>query len=178
MIGKTFGIFQQVSKLLSRSNAESKIEDKLLGNFVIPLDGKMLSLSKVPDEVFSQKIMGDGFAIEPDNGEVVSPVDGIVSTILDSKHAVGIKADNGLELIVHFGIDTVELKGEGFTALVRAGDQIKAGQALLSVDIDFVKGKAASVITPIVFTNLSGQTVLIDEGKVVKRGQKHAVALA
>lgn len=148
-----------------------------LGVIVAPLDGKILSLSQVPDKVFSQKVVGDGFAIEPANGEVVSPVNGTVSTVLDSKHAVGITADNGLELIVHFGIDTVNLKGEGFSALVNAGDKVKAGQPLLKVDLDVVRAKAPSIITPIIFTNLDGRTVVAPEGKIVKSGQKIDISL-
>ena len=143
-----------------------------LGVFVAPLDGKIMEISQVPDQVFSQKIMGDGFAIEPINGEVVSPVDGTVVSLLESKHAVAILADNGLELIVHFGMDTVNLKGEGFTAFVKEGDKIKAGQAMLKVDFESVKGKVPSVITPIVFTNLpAGQTVEVKKGQSVKRGE-------
>jgi len=148
-----------------------------IDGFVAPLDGKILSLSKVPDQVFSQKIVGDGFAIEPTSGEVVSPVNGTVGTILDSKHAVGITADSGVELIVHFGIDTVNLKGEGFTALVNVGDKVKAGQPLLKVDLELVKSKAPSIITPVIFTNLSGETVTVPEGKTVKRGQKIDISL-
>jgi len=143
-----------------------------LGLFVAPLDGKILDISKVPDKVFSQKIMGDGFAIEPLNGHVISPVDGTVTSLLDSKHAVGITADNGLEIIVHFGMDTVNLQGEGFTALIKQGDKIKAGQAMLTVDFANVKAKVPSVITPIVFTNLpAGKTVQIQDGQTVKRGE-------
>lgn len=115
--------------------------------------------------------MGDGFAIEPVNGEVVSPVDGTVSVVHSSKHAVGITANNGLELIIHFGIDTVNLKGEGFTTLVNVGDKVKAGQPILKVDLELVKGKVASVITPIIFTNLGAKSVAVQAGENVKRGQ-------
>jgi glucose PTS system EIICBA or EIICB component len=145
--------------------------------FVAPLDGKIISLSDVPDKVFSQKMVGDGFAIEPTNGEVVSPVNGTVSAVLDSKHAVGITTNNGLELIVHFGIDTVNLKGEGFTAFVNVGDKIKAGQLLLKVDLELVKSKAPSIITPVVFSNLTGQTITVQVGKNVKRGQSMDISL-
>jgi PTS system D-glucosamine-specific IIC component len=148
-----------------------------LDRFVAPLDGKILSLSEVPDKVFSQKVVGDGFAIEPTSGEVVSPVNGTVSVVLDSKHAVGITADSGLELIVHFGVDTVNLKGEGFTALVNVGDKVSAGQQLLKVDLELVKSKVPSVITPVVFTNLSGEAVAVQEGKQVKRGQSMDISL-
>lgn len=143
-----------------------------LGTFVAPLDGVIMELSKVPDQVFSQKIMGDGFAIEPINGEVISPVDGTVVSLLESKHAVAILADNGLELIVHFGMDTVNLKGEGFTAFVKEGDTLKAGQPMLKVDIESIKGKVPSLITPVVFTNLpEGKKVEVKDGQSIKRGE-------
>jgi len=142
-----------------------------LGAFVAPLDGKIMEIGKVPDKVFSQKIMGDGFAIEPINGHVASPVNGVVTTLMESKHAVALTADNGLEMIVHFGMDTVELQGEGFTALVKEGDKVKAGQPLLTVDFATVKGKVPSVITPVVFTNLpEGKSVKVKDGQAVKRG--------
>lgn len=152
--------------------------DATLGVFVAPLDGKIMELSKVPDKVFSQKIMGEGFAIEPFNGHVISPVDGIVVSLPDSKHAVAILADNGLELIVHFGMDTVNLQGEGFAALVKQEDKVKAGQPMLTVDFANVKGKVPSVITPIVFTNLpEGKTVQIRDGQIVKRGDTGFVTI-
>jgi len=122
--------------------------------------------------VFSQKIVGDGFAIEPSNGEVISPVDGTITSVLESKHAVGITADSGLELIVHFGIDTVHLKGEGFTLFVNQGDRVKAGQRIFKADLESIKGKVPSVITPIVFTNLAGRLIIVEEGKMVKRGER------
>ena len=149
-----------------------------LGIFVAPLDGKIMNISNVPDQVFSQKIMGDGFAIEPSNGHVLSPVDGTITSLLDSKHAVGITAENGVEIIVHFGMDTVNLQGEGFTALVQEGDKITAGQPMITVDFDTVKGKVPSVITPIVFTNLpAGKVVTVQEGQIVKRGESGFITI-
>lgn len=147
------------------------LKNPLLGGFVSPLDGRLLSLQEVPDQVFSQKILGDGFAIEPANGKVVSPVDGTVTIIMDSKHAVGLTSHAGLEVIVHFGIDTVNLQGEGFKALVTAGDKVTAGQPLLEVDVNTVKDKVPTIITPIVFTNLTGQTVIVQAGHTVSRGE-------
>ncbi|WP_010234947.1 glucose-specific PTS transporter subunit IIBC [Clostridium arbusti] len=147
-------------------------------SIVSPLDGKIVSITEVPDEVFSQKMMGDGFAIEPSNGELVSPVNGTVTTLFPTKHAVGITAEDGLELLVHFGMDTVNLKGEGFTALVEQGAKVKVGQTILKVNIDEVRTKVPSIITPVVFTNLpEGKTVVINEGTEVKRGQKGIVTI-
>lgn len=146
--------------------------------FVAPIDGKILSITEVPDEVFSQKMMGDGFAIEPANGEVVSPVNGTITTLFPTKHAIGITADNGREILVHFGIDTVNLQGEGIEALVKQGDAIKAGQPLLRVDLAQVRGKVPSVITPIIFTNLAeGETISVKVGQQVKRGQRNIITI-
>lgn len=146
--------------------------------FVAPIDGKILDLSEVPDQVFSQKMMGDGFAIEPANGEVVSPVNGTITTLFPTKHAIGITADNGLELLIHFGIDTVNLNGEGFEALIAQDDKVKVGQPILKVNLDEVKGKVPSVITPVIFTNLTEDKKLaVEFGKQVKRGDKGFITI-
>ncbi|CUH94948.1 PTS system glucose-specific EIICBA component [Propionispora sp. 2/2-37] len=162
---------------LTAQNAISKVEmaatdKKTLTRFVAPLDGKVIRLSQVPDQVFSQKIVGDGFAIEPSHGEVVSPVDGTITSVPESKHAVGITADSGLELIVHIGIDTVNLQGSGFISLVTPGDHVTAGQCILRADLESIKPKVPSLISPVVFTNLSGETVVVKEEKQVKRGEE------
>lgn len=149
----------------------------MIADLVAPLDGRLVGLDKVPDQVFSQKILGDGFAIEPVNGQVVSPVNGIVTTVMDSKHAIGLTSHTGLEIIVHFGIDTVNLCGEGFTVFVKAGDKVKAGQPLFVVDMDEVVDKVPSIITPIIFTNITGQIVTIQEGQTVKRGEPVSIVL-
>jgi glucose-specific phosphotransferase system IIBC component len=142
-------------------------------SFVAPIDGKVLPLTEVPDAVFSQKMMGDGFAIEPANGNVVSPVDGTISAVFPTKHAIGITAEDGSELLIHFGIDTVSLEGKGFELLVEQGAKVKAGQLILKVNLADVKPKVPSIITPIIFTNLAeGQSVSVKAGQQVKRGQK------
>ncbi|WP_055665846.1 glucose-specific PTS transporter subunit IIBC [Desnuesiella massiliensis] len=147
-------------------------------DIAIAMDGKLLDLSQVPDEVFSQKLMGDGFAIEPENGEVVSPVDGTIATVFPTKHAIGITSDNGLEILVHFGIDTVNLKGEGLEAKVSQGDKVKAGQLILKADIESIKGRVPSIITPIIFTNLpEGKAIKVKTGALVRKGQKGLVTI-
>jgi len=145
--------------------------------FVAPIEGKIIDLSQVPDAVFSQKIMGDGFAIEPVNGEVVSPVDGTITTLFPTKHAIGITADNGLEILIHFGIDTVNLQGEGFEALLQQGDKVRVGQKILNVNLNEVRAKVPSVITPVIFTNLADKKVTAKIGEKVKRGQKNIVTI-
>ncbi|EJO5347892.1 PTS transporter subunit IIABC [Clostridium botulinum] len=147
--------------------------------FIAPIEGKILSITDVPDEVFSQKMMGDGFAIEPKNGTVVSPVDGVITTLFPTKHAIGITAENGLELLIHFGIDTVNLKGEGLEALIKQDDKVKAGDPILKVDIDKIKDKVPSIITPIIFTNLTEDQKLeiVKLGKDVKAKEEDIVKI-
>lgn len=139
--------------------------------FVAPLTGEIKDISEVPDQVFSGKMMGDGFAILPSNGTVVSPVNGKVLNVFPTKHAIGLQSDGGKEILIHFGIDTVNLKGEGFEAFVQEGDIVEQGQKLLEVDIEYVKQHAPTVMTPIVFTNLKeGQTVkLLANGNITAK---------
>ncbi|MBS4176646.1 PTS sugar transporter subunit IIA [Lederbergia citrea] len=118
-----------------------------------PLTGTLTSLEEVPDPVFSQKMMGDGMAVKPETGTVVSPVDGDIIQVFPTKHAIGIKAKNGAELLIHIGLETVGMKGEGFTAYVKEGDKVKTGDKLVDFDMGLVTEKAASTITPIIITN-------------------------
>lgn len=118
-----------------------------------PIVGQVVNLSEVPDEVFSGKMVGDGFAIVPSEGKVYAPVTGKIVQIFPTKHAIGIESEDGIELLIHFGIDTVELKGDGFKAYVSAGDKVSKGDLLLDVDLEIVKSHGKSIVTPIVFTN-------------------------
>ena len=114
----------------------------MLENFLAPMKGKLVPLYQVPDPVFAEKMMGDGFAIDPMSGDVFSPVDGTVTSFMaDTRHAVGITADDGTEVLIHIGIDTVTLGGMGFTSLVAQEDRVKAGQLLLQVDLAQIKTK-------------------------------------
>jgi PTS system glucose-specific IIA component len=118
-----------------------------------PLNGKVLDITEVPDPVFSQKMMGEGVAIEPTDGQVVSPIDGEVVSVFPTKHAIGLKTKSGLELLIHIGLETVNLNGEGFESFVAAGDKVKRGDKLISFDLEFIREKAKSTITPIIITN-------------------------
>ncbi|WP_352419735.1 PTS glucose transporter subunit IIA [Proteiniborus sp.] len=132
-----------------------------------PIKGIVKPIEEAPDKVFSQKIMGDGCCIEPEEGIVVSPVNGIIATVFPTKHMIGIKSQKGYEIIIHVGMDTVSLNGEGLTALVDVGDKVKVGDKLLEIDIEKIKDKVPSLVTPIVITNLVNKNVrLIKEGKV------------
>ncbi|MEZ2718866.1 glucose-specific PTS transporter subunit IIBC [Niallia circulans] len=133
-------------------------------SFVAPIKGELVPITDVPDAVFAGKMMGDGFAIIPSEGTVVSPVDGKIVNLFPTKHALGILADNGREILIHFGIDTVKLKGEGFETFVTENDQVKQGQPLLKVNLDYIKENATATITPVVFTNLAeGEAVQINK---------------
>lgn len=121
--------------------------------FIAPLTGTVKKIEDVPDPVFSQKMMGDGIAIEPTDGEVVSPVDGEIVQFFHTRHAIGIRSNTGLEILIHVGLDTVTMNGEGFTGHVKEGDKVKAGDKLISFDLELIKEKATSTITPVVITN-------------------------
>ncbi|MFC4076287.1 glucose-specific PTS transporter subunit IIBC [Salinithrix halophila] len=138
-----------------------------------PMSGKVLPITEVPDEVFSGKMMGDGFAIDPTDGTVVSPVDGKVVNVFPTKHAIGLQGNNGMEILVHVGIDTVQLDGKGFELLVKQDAEVKKGQRLLKVDLDYIKKHAKSAITPVVITNMAeGEKLnLLKEGQTVKYGE-------
>jgi PTS system D-glucosamine-specific IIC component len=145
----------------------------MMKHFLAPLAGTLVSMDQVPDPVFANKLMGDGFAIDPVSGDVISPVDGrITSFMTDTRHAIGITADDGTEILIHIGIDTVTLGGTGFTSMVAQEDRVKAGQLLLQVDLAQIKDKVPSLITPVVFTNLSaGLQVAVSAGREIERGE-------
>lgn len=136
--------------------------------FAAPITGQIIKIENVPDQVFSQKMMGDGFGIDPQDGEVYAPFNGVVKSVFPTKHAIGLETENGLEVLIHMGLDTVNLKGEGFTVYVNEGDQISIGQKIATIDIDAIKDKVPSLVTPIIFTNLKdGQKVkLLKEGLI------------
>ncbi|MFC0015337.1 PTS glucose transporter subunit IIA [Allobacillus sp. GCM10007490] len=141
-------------------------------NFAMPVTGRIIPITDVDDEVFSQKMMGDGFAIEPNDGKIVSPVDGTIVTVFPTKHAIGIESKEGYEVLIHVGLDTVNLNGEGFEQLVTEGDQVTQGDALLTADLQVIKEKAPSTVTPIVFTNLKDDQYV----KILKDGKQDSGA--
>ncbi|MEK4666163.1 glucose-specific PTS transporter subunit IIBC [Niallia sp. FSL R7-0271] len=147
-------------------------------SLVSPIKGQLVPITEVPDPVFAGKMMGDGFAIIPSEGTVVSPVDGKIVNLFPTKHAIGIMADSGREILIHFGIDTVKLKGEGFETLVGENDEVKKGQPLLKVDLDFIKENATSTTTPIIFTNLAeGESVQINKPGNVDLNEEDIISI-
>lgn len=144
---------------------------------VAPISGKVVDLSQVPDEVFSQKMAGDGVAIEPSDDLVVAPADGTISLIFKTNHAFAMTLDNGLELLIHIGIDTVELDGEGFERLGEEGAKVKAGTPIVKINRKFFEEKGYSTITPVLVTNsdtLKEMNCMI--GKTVTAGKDVVIA--
>lgn len=131
-----------------------KVFDRSRTQVVIsPIKGKVIPLAEVEDAAFSSEVMGKGVAIEPSEGKVVSPVNGIVTTLFKTKHAIGITSDNGVEILIHVGMDTVKLAGEYFTAHINQGDAVKAGDLLVEFDIAKIKEAGCEVTTPVIITN-------------------------
>ncbi|QTN01267.1 PTS glucose transporter subunit IICBA [Sediminibacillus dalangtanensis] len=177
--GKTPRSKEDVSQIIDKAkDAEEAPVDLSNLEFASPLSGEILSITEVPDQVFSGKMMGDGFAIKPDQGTIVSPVNGKVLNVFPTKHAIGLQADNGTEILIHIGIDTVKLKGEGFEAKVQEGDFVEQGQPLMEVDLDYIAEHAASTVTPVVFTNLEeGQEVTLKASGQVNAKDKDIVTI-
>ena len=119
-----------------------------------PITGKVVSLKQVNDVTFSEEIMGKGAAIIPTEGRAVSPVDGVISAIFETKHAIGLTADNGTEILIHIGLDTVKLGGKHFTAHVKSGDRVKSGDLLVEFDIKAIQEEGYEIITPVLVTNV------------------------
>jgi len=138
---------------------KQEVQGKLVNTIVLnsPLTGVAKDLSEAPDEAFASKMMGDGAVVVPVDGTVVAPADGVISFVFPSKHAVGLTTNDGIELLIHIGIDTVKLDGKGFETFVKDGDKVKAGDKLLSFDMEFVKNNAPSVASPFICTSLSSK---------------------
>lgn len=129
-----------------------------------PMSGKVVDITELDDPVFSGKMVGDGVGIIPEDGEVLSPVDGEIVQMFETGHAVGIKSDD-VEILIHVGMDTVEIKGEGFTKHVNVGDKVKAGDKLITADLELIKSHGKKIDTPVVITN----------GKEIKKVLGHAI---
>lgn len=136
-------------------------------------DGRTIPMDEVNDQTFAQELLGPGIAIVPSNGTVVSPIDGTIATVMDTKHAVCIQGEDGLELIVHAGLDTVELNGKYYQTYKEIGDQVKAGDVLLEFDLEEIAKAGYDVITPIVITNLGDYKITkCLTGQQVKAGEE------
>lgn len=135
------------------ATVESAAEDESKDILLSPLTGTVVAIKDVPDETFAAEILGKGAAVEPAIGEVFAPADGEVSTLFDTKHAIGLTLNNGVELLIHIGINTVDLNGEGFEAHVSEGDKVKKGQKLITFDKALIAEKGFKTVTPVIVTN-------------------------
>ncbi|AYU55236.1 PTS sugar transporter subunit IIA [Staphylococcus debuckii] len=153
-------------------------EDKVDKNIEIyaPITGEFVDIENIPDPVFAQKMMGEGFGIKPSEGVVVAPIDGKVDNVFPTSHALGLKADNGLELLIHIGLDTVQLNGEGFKVLVESGDSVSVGDPLVEFDLDYIDQNAKSTISPIIITNTDQvENIDIQKTEQLKRNETKVI---
>jgi PTS system sucrose-specific IIC component len=154
----TFAVAAVVAFVLSwilYAPAKEKVPEKEYKDNIVysPMSGRAIALEEVPDKTFASGTLGEGAAIDPMDGKVVAPADGKVSTLFDSHHAIGLTLDNGMDLFVHIGMNTVELGGDGFNAYVKEGDRVTRGQTLITFDIQTLKNKGYSIISPVIITN-------------------------
>ncbi|MPM33888.1 PTS system glucose-specific EIICBA component [bioreactor metagenome] len=141
------------------------------------VNGELMDISEVPDEVFSTKLMGDGFAIKSNDGDIYSPVSGTVGVIFPTKHAIIIETETGREVLIHLGIETVKLEGKGFDVFVEVGQKVKAGDKLVKMDLDYIEKNATSTISPVVFTNLEGSEKISIKAGPIKAKEANRVSI-
>ena len=149
-----------------------KKKEKTIVTIYSPINGKVIELKDVPDEAFAQKMVGDGCAIEPDKGIICSPIDGQLMNIFPTNHAIIFETIDGLEMIIHFGIDTVKLDGKGFQKLREPGP-IKIGDEIIKYDLDDIKDGVPSTRSPIIINNMEKveKIEVLSLGKLVKIGE-------
>lgn len=166
----TFPIYKDDAPAKSEPVEEnfSEIQNETL---VSPLTGNLVKLSDVPDEVFASGVMGKGIAVEPTEGKIFAPADAEVTTMFPTGHAIGLKTSKGAEILIHIGMDTVQMNGDGFKTHVTQGDKVKKGQLLVEFDIDKIKKAGHPIITPVLVTNsASYKDISPIEGKTIKKG--------
>lgn len=120
-----------------------------------PFEGTLIDITEVPDQAFSDKLLGDGIAVHPETNICTAPCDGTITQIFPTNHAYGLTTDSGVEILVHIGLDTVNLKGEGFTRLVDINTKVKKGDGIIKIDFEYIKEQGISLITPLLITNMN-----------------------
>lgn len=138
-----------------------------------PADGKVMPITEVKDDVFSTKMLGDGLAVKADNGEIFAPVAGEITTVFPTKHAIGITTEQGWEILIHLGLDTVELKGEPFETLIKVGDKVKAGDPIVKMDLAKIQAAGYDDTVIVVYTNMDLiESVSEIQARTVNHSQK------
>ena len=146
---------EEKETLITEKKQQESSENKMVKQLEIasPIKGTVLKLEKMKDDAFASGVLGKGAAIIPEEGNVYAPADGVITALFPTLHAIGMQADNGLELLIHIGLDTVQLNGEGFRAMVKQGDRVKKGQLLVTFDKEFIESKGFCLETPVLVTN-------------------------
>lgn len=140
---------------------------KKLVTFKAPVYGETVDLVELPDPVFAEKMVGDGVAFRPERGVLYAPVDGEVVQVFPTKHAIGLRTKEGLEVLIHIGLDTVEMKGEGFKSHIRQNQKVKAGEKIMEFALDRITAHGKSTLTPLLITNMTAvKEIKIQHGKV------------
>ena len=142
------------------------------GELVSPANGKVLPLSLVEDEVFAEGILGGGVALIPETGEIYAPADGVIDAVFDTGHALSMTVDFGAEILIHCGLDTVKLRGEGFECLVQKGERVVKGQLLLRFSPGELREKGYYVTTPVVIVNSDHFRIRVTDARVVRHGER------
>lgn len=143
------GMFDELKNLVTDDSSNSTVIE-----IFAPLSGEIVPIEDVPDVVFAEKIAGDGIAIRPTGNKMVAPCDGTIGKIFETNHAFSVWSSSGIEIFVHFGIDTVQLRGEGFKRVAQEGQSVKQGDAILEFDLALLEAKAQSTLTPVVISNM------------------------
>lgn len=156
-----FGLFKK----------ENKEKAPQLKGFYSMIDGKSIDLSEVKDKMFSNRVLGDGIAVEPTSNVVVSPCNGKVTLVTDTKHAIGLENEDGIQVLIHIGLDTVKLNGQGFESLCKEGDKVKVGEPLVNIDRQLLKKENLSDVTMMVLVEQNGYSLsAYHTNEIVKSG--------
>lgn len=139
---------------------------------IAPISGRVMNITEVPDEIFANKMAGDGLAIEPTGDVVVAPADGTLSLIFRTNHAFGMVLDNGIEILIHIGLDTIALNGRGFERIAQEGQRVKTGDPIIKLDRELILNNECTLITPVLITNVDNiKYIEVNEGSLVEAGK-------
>lgn len=166
LVSAAFGLLYFMKKNPSAKNTPQPTAAKNEDTLASPLSGTVIPLEQVQDDVFSSGMLGSGLAILPESGELYAPADGVIANIPESRHAIALTADCGVELLMHIGIDTVNLKGEPFTLHVKEGNHVRKGQLLMTFDLATIKESGYDPVTPLILTGTDGWNFTDVKGQI------------